>query len=835
LKGVLLYKAWKGLKWSSHPAALLRVIASILVFASSSLLLGQSTVSTKPSVAESPIEDSDQPVATPTLASDLNPALFLRRLAVDQKMLWISPFRVRKDTTANTLFSLSVVTGALIPADYSISRRISASPDRIRLSRDLANASVGAELGFAAGGFALGHFAHNAHAREYGYLSGEALANSLIIGSVVGLATGRDRPNEADGRGEFWKAGSSFPSKHATAAWTLAAVTADEYPGWLTKILAYGSAGAVSASRVASKDHFASDVLVGSALGWFTGHEVYRKHHNDDLPGQRYGTFQRAESERDSSNMGSPFVSMDSWVYPLLDRLVGEGFINDAILGTRPWTRMECARLTREAGEVLEADFHGDQVQRAYGALRLEFARELVRLEGGRNFGAGVDEVYVRTMGITGTPLTDGYHFAQTIINDYGRPYNEGSNIVVGLSTDAVAGPIALYLRGEYQYAPGAAAYSESVQQQIALADGVPFVSSSIPNGANRFRPLEAYVSWTWQNTQLIFGQQSLWWGPGEGGPMLFSNNSEPIPMLRISRTTPWIPPWPFKLMGPTKFEVFWGWLEGYRSIHLVNNSGVSAFFSGRINPHPFIEGEKISFKPTENVEFGFSATNITGGPGFPLTFHNFLHSYTGGNTLHGGQAGDPGDRRGGFDFSYRLPKLRNWLAFYTDSMCEDELSAIAYPRQCAWAPGLHLIKVPLMNRLEIRAEGVYTDLPNWQGTGDFYSNSHYQSGYTNYGNILGNWIGREGRGFQVWGRYWFSARNSFEFGYRYQGVNKNFLDGGSLNDFSAKADYLLSRDWTVSAWLQHENWQYPLLSTNQKSNTTVSLSFTWYPHAFRL
>ena len=316
---------------------------------------------------------------------------------------------------------------------------------------------------------------------------------------------------------------------------------------------------------------------------------------------------------------------------------------------------------------------------------------------------------------------------------------------------------------------------------------------------------------------------------------MLFSNNAEPIPMLRISRTTPWILPWPFKPMGPTKFEVFWGWLEGYRSIHLVSNSGASEFFSGIINPHPFIEGGKISFKPTEIVEFGFSATNDTGGPGFPLTFHNFLHSYTGGNTLHGGESGDPGDRRGGFDFSYRLPKLRNWLTFYTDSFCEDELSAIVYPRQCAWNPGLHLVKVPLMNQLEIRAEGVYTDLPNWVGTGDFYSNSHYQSGYTNYGNILGNWIGREGRGFQLWSRYWFSARNSLEFAYRYQGVNKNFLDGGSLNDFSAKADFLIRRDWTVSAWLQRENWQYPLLSTDQKSNISVSLKFTWYPHALKL
>src|SRR5262249_8102070 len=306
---------------------------------------------------------------------------------------------------ANTLFSLTVATGALIPADYSISREISPSPDRIQRSRQLANAGIAAELGLAAGGFALGHFAHNPHAQEYGYLSGEALANSLIISSVIGLATGRDRPNEGNGKGEFWKAGSSFPSKHATAAWTLAAVAANEYPGWLTRILAYGGASAVSASRVASKDHFVSDVLVGSALGWFTGREVYRKHHNEELPGEQYGTFQRIEPGRNPSNMGSPFVPMDSWVYPIFDRLIGEGFISDAILGTRPWTRMECARLTQEAGEVLNSEFYENtNIQRAYyNALKSEFARELARLAGEQNLGAGIHDVYVQTVGVAGT------------------------------------------------------------------------------------------------------------------------------------------------------------------------------------------------------------------------------------------------------------------------------------------------------------------------------------------------------------------------------------------------------------------------------------------------
>jgi hypothetical protein len=43
---------------------------------------------------------------------------------------------------------------------------------------------------------------------------------------------------------------SSFPSKHAAAAWSLAAVIANRYPGWLTQLGVYGAASAVSLSRI---------------------------------------------------------------------------------------------------------------------------------------------------------------------------------------------------------------------------------------------------------------------------------------------------------------------------------------------------------------------------------------------------------------------------------------------------------------------------------------------------------------------------------------------------------------------------------------------------------
>ena len=118
----------------------------------------------------------------------------------------------------------------------------------------------------------------------------------------------------------------------------------------VVKFLSYGAASAISISRITSLNHFPSDVFVGSALGYFVGREVYRAHHDTDLPGASYGTFVKGYTgPRSSSLTGTTFVPMDSWVYPLLDRLAAMGYIDSAFEGQRPWTRQECARLIKES------------------------------------------------------------------------------------------------------------------------------------------------------------------------------------------------------------------------------------------------------------------------------------------------------------------------------------------------------------------------------------------------------------------------------------------------------------------------------------------------------
>src|SRR5207244_5713305 len=91
---------------------------------------------------------------------------------------------------------------------------------------------------------------------------------------------------------------------------------------------------------------------------------------------------------------------------------------------------------------------------RSYSDLSKELSDETNLLNGAYNVGASLYSVYVRATNISGPPLRDGYHFGQTIINDYGRSYGHGFSSVDGLTAHAEAGPLALFVRREYQHAP---------------------------------------------------------------------------------------------------------------------------------------------------------------------------------------------------------------------------------------------------------------------------------------------------------------------------------------------------------------------------------------------
>jgi Capsule assembly protein Wzi len=523
----------------------------------------------------------------------------------------------------------------------------------------------------------------------------------------------------------------------------------------------------------------------------------------------------QAESER---NSGTVFVPLDSWVYPALDRLAALGYLDLEFLGTRPWTRLECVHLIQDVRDTVAArDSDATGAAGALHNLESEFAGDLQALDSSSNRRMRLESAYTQLMGISGQPLNDSEHFGQTIINNFGRPYGEGFNNSTGLSGYATAGRFSVYVRGEYQEAPSSPAYSLPVRQVIASVDANPLQPAKPAAAVDRFELLDTYVGVHLGDWQMTFGKQSLWWGPGQGGAMLFSDNAEPVTMARVSRTSPYQLPWPFKWMGPVKTDFFFGKLAGHQ-----------------FPPGPLIHGEKISFKPTRNLELGFSRTVVMGGAGRALTLGALFNSYVSFTSSENyGAAVNPGKRTGGFDFSYRVPFLRNWLTIYSDSLSDDDLSPLASPRRSGISPGIYLARIPGMQKLDLRVEAVYTDTPggNTHNGQYIYFDTFYHDLYTNDGNIIGSWIGRDGKGYQAWSKYRFSERRTLQVDYRHAQVSGDFIPGGgSTNDYGVQGDFLVGHATSLSGRVQYERWDYPILAPQPQSNITVSFQVTYWP-----
>jgi hypothetical protein len=762
----------------------------------------------------------------------------LKNIAEDQKAVWIGAKNVRF-VDADWLVPLGGAAAAMFATDSSYSRHLSNSPNRIKYSNDVSNYGLGAMVGIGGGLYLWGQITHDDHKIETGILAGEAAIDTLGPVYAMKYAFGRERPLQDNYRGRFGQGGVSFPSQHAAAVWSIASVVAHEYPGPLTSLFVYGLASAVSASRISAKQHFPSDVLVGSAIGWLEGMYVYRKHHDPRVGGGDWETYAESQDsrERSAGNIASPYVPLDSWIYPAMERLAGLGLLSDEFMGMRPWTRRECARLLDEATDHELNRATEYQAAHLIDALQREFHTEL---EGGNpeGFAFRLESVYSRTEYISGAPLTDGYDLAQTQINDFGRPYGQGWNTANGFSAYSTDGRWVAYVRGEEQTAPTIPALPlsarEAIERGYETVDNfqLPLQPSTPKPSVRAFELLDAYVGVTASNWQISFGKQSLWWGPGDGGSLEFSNNARPIDMFRVNRTTPLKLPSFLGWLGPMRTEFFFGQLTGFEFID--SPLGLVGQWGQALAKQPFIHGQNISFRPTRNFEFGFYRTAIFGGEGYPLTWHSLARSlFSSGNTTRAA-ADKPGNRTSGLDFSYRLPYLRDWVTFYGDGYTDDQLSPIAYADRSAWHAGLYLSHFPTLPKLDLRVEGVYTDVPPGGGpiaAGVFYANGTWRSGYTNDGNLIGSWVGRGGQGAQAWSNYWFSARDRLQFNFRHQKVSQVFVPGGgTLTDVGARGDYWLRSNLSVSASVQYERWLFPVIQPSAQRNVTGTIEILFQP-----
>ena len=240
-----------------------------------------------------PAESSSAQPADSTVSSDDDNAVnrhlvstFLR----DDYNIWTAPFHARNYNSHAMLkygVPFIVISGALMTTDRYTAHWLPNSRSQVIWSGRVSQIGAPYTLaGFTAGTYLLGRAFHNDHAKETGLLSLEALAQSGIVVTVLKEITQRTRPADVTHGTGWWDGGNSFPSGHAITSFAVASVFAYEYHDHIVvPIAAYSVATLVALSRIGAQEHWASDLFVGSSMGFMIGRYIYKQHHDPELPG----------------------------------------------------------------------------------------------------------------------------------------------------------------------------------------------------------------------------------------------------------------------------------------------------------------------------------------------------------------------------------------------------------------------------------------------------------------------------------------------------------------------------------------------------------------------
>ncbi len=204
----------------------------------------------------------------------------------DQRGIWTAPAHLRGRKLL-WLVPFAAATSLAFVYDVRAMNALGPSTTRVRASNDFTYLGSAYTLVPAAGlTYLIGKWDHKEGPRETGVLALESLADAGIVVEALKLATNRQRPFVPPGTGKFWpddtdvySFSSSFPSGHAAASFAFARVIVEETPGhpWLHVAL-YGLATGVAIARVTGENHFPSDALVGSVIGYSVGGFVYHHH-----------------------------------------------------------------------------------------------------------------------------------------------------------------------------------------------------------------------------------------------------------------------------------------------------------------------------------------------------------------------------------------------------------------------------------------------------------------------------------------------------------------------------------------------------------------------------
>lgn len=390
--------------------------------------------------------------------------------------------------------------------------------------------------------------------------------------------------------------------------------------------------------------------------------------------------------------LADTYIPLGSPVYGYLKRLDAEGVIDSAMLSTLPISRLAGAKLTTEAMEHTagtDSSYLRDLVAKLGEEFKVEIKYE--------------QAIYLKPLDAASAEYAYSDHlsfFRQK--NRDGVAIKKGNNGLVGVTTEFDSPYLGLM-----------------VTPELRVYDDETFVKLK-----------KWYALLNLGREEFFFGKESAWWGPGENGTLLLSNNAEPVTMVKISNSIP--------------YDIL---RVGFRGTFFI-----SRLESDRRDiQSPIFFGIRLDFKPVRFLEVGLAKTAIFGGKGRREEVGTFIKSLVGkgGNDLD-----DSGDQRAGYDVKLTIPFSYQPVTLYFEGAGEDEAGGL--PTKWAYVYGAYLPRVSSLERLELRGEYARTIIAGHPGA--WYSHHTFTQGYTFKGRVIGHYIGADAKDLFLWGRYNFDS-----------------------------------------------------------------------------
>jgi hypothetical protein len=400
-----------------------------------------------------------------------------------------------------------------------------------------------------------------------------------------------------------------------------------------------------------------------------------------------------------------------------------------------------------------------------------------------------------------------------------------GGSSITGFSVRANCKRYFLFARNEAQLVPNTPALTQQDVDRFTLLDitayhypySVPPYETAPQVAAHwQDRAIDLYPGAVLGRTSLSFGKQELYWGPTTMGPFSFSSNAEPTYNLRYVTDSSFNVPLTQGFVT-YKFDLVFGKLSGHK-------------FPAR----PYFNGQKVSFLFGDTLEIGLTRWSLLWGVGHPMTIRSlfdnlFSASSTVAQTGYGNRD-DPGDRKSGFDFHLKLPRIP--VTVYADSYADDEPNPIDAPRRVAWHPGIYFARLPWLTHMDARFEVASSEeMSKDEGGTRFFTNNVYRDANTNKGFLLGNAVGRDARAYEFRTSYWSSADSRITAGFRQTKGGTNFLPGGStITDVFVLASRKLPDSLLLEGFVQGERHAIPFLDPSARRDFSARVQLTWFP-----